>query len=200
MLDSLDIRCVTFNTGTDTFDFLTVTLRSSLMINVFAYGSNMCTERIQARVGSATPVAVGYVTQRQLVFHKRGVDGSAKADAVFTGCDEDRVWGVVFSVKREHKPLLDGYERGYVHADVVVHCRCGSLTACIYTARSDAIDASLKPFSWYHGFVLHGALQHRLPRAYVERLQAFEFITDPDAVRHDQNSQRLLPHDHLLRI
>ena len=49
------------------------------------------------------------------------------------------------------------------------------------------IDAALQPFSWYHRFVIHGAQQHQLPGDYVEHLQTFDSIADPDDARHQQN-------------
>lgn len=40
-------------------------------VRVFAYGSNLCTQRMRSRAPSASPVTIGYVRQRRLVFHKR---------------------------------------------------------------------------------------------------------------------------------
>ena len=149
----------------------------------------MCTQRIRARVESATSLTTGYVTHRRLAFHKRGVDGSAKADAVYTGRVSDCIWGVVYSLSREEKSILDDYEFGYDEQEVVVIGTSGVLAASIYAARAEAIDASLKPYSWYHRFVIHGAEQHQLPIDYVQHVQAFESIADPDSERSHHNSQ-----------
>lgn len=158
-------------------------------VNVFAYGSNMCAQRIRARVASATTLTTGYVTHRRLVFHKRGKDGSAKADAVYTGCVNDCVWGVVFALSHKAKPVLDQYEFGYDEEEVLVVSHRGVLPAITYVARAEAIDPSLKPYSWYHRYVTHGAQQHELPMDYVEHLQTFESIADPDRERAHRNSQ-----------
>lgn len=56
-----------------------------MYLSVFAYGSNLHVRRTTARAPSARPVAIGYVSERSFWFHKRGVDGSAKANALFTG-------------------------------------------------------------------------------------------------------------------
>jgi len=68
----------------DDFSNESVTMEYEPDVFVFAYGSNMCTQRMRSRVPSAEAVTIGYVGQRQLVFHKRSSDGSAKADAAFT--------------------------------------------------------------------------------------------------------------------
>ena len=79
-------------------------------VNVFAYGSNMSTQRMRDRVPSATVITTGYVMQRRLAFHKRSEDGSAKADAAFSSRRSQRVWGVVYQLPRREKAQLDAFE------------------------------------------------------------------------------------------
>jgi hypothetical protein len=136
-------------------------------------------------------MATGHIAAHRLAFHKRGIDGSAKADAVYTGRASDCVWGVLFSLSREHKPILDGYELGYDAREVVVIGNHGVVSAFTYVARAEAIDGKLKPFSWYHRLVIHGATQHRLPLNYVQHLRAVESVADPDDVRRHHNSRLL---------
>lgn len=73
-------------------------------VNVFAYGSNLSVRRIRSRVARAKFLWPGYVTQRRFAYHKRSVDGSAKANSIFTGHDADRTWGVVYQIWLEEKP------------------------------------------------------------------------------------------------
>lgn len=161
-------------------------------INIFAYGSNMCTGRIQHRVPSATPLITGYVSGRRLAFHKRGRDGSAKADAAGTNVIEHRVWGVVYRIRLAEKPILDECEQGYHEEPVVVQSNSGALSAQMYVARHEFVDVSLKPFHWYRQFVVHGAIQHQLPTHYVKSLESFESVIDPDPDRTDRNSRILI--------
>jgi hypothetical protein len=159
-------------------------------IHIFAYGSNMCTERLQARVPSATPVTTGYVLQRRFAFHKRSEDGSAKADATSSSSTSDRIWGVVFRLHIEEKPVLDEHEFlgiGYDEELVEVVHEDGVIESWIYVAREEAIDPSLLPYSWYHDFILHGARQHGLPDDYLEFLQRFQSIEDRHTSRHTTN-------------
>ena len=145
-----------------------------------------------SRVSSAKPITIGYVCQRQLVFHKRGDDGSAKADAAFTAIPTDRVWGVVYRLHQEEKPVLDQHEFlgiGYDQEEVDVVLEDGPLRAPLYVARRDAIDPLLLPYSWYHDYIIHGASQHRLPDSYIDFLRGFESLVDSDSARHERNRQ-----------
>jgi len=161
---------------------------------VFAYGSNMCTRRMRARVPSATPLMIGYVRHRRLVFHKRSEDGSAKADAVRSSSPTDYVWGVVYRLHQDEKPALDAHEFlgiGYEEEQVEIIHERGCVQAWLYVARQDAIDGSLNPYSWYHDLVTHGARQHGLPNSYLEFLQSFDSIVDPNTARHSAHRQFL---------
>lgn len=164
-------------------------------MNVFSYGSNMSPRRMLARVPGAAVVAAGFVPGRRFVFHKRSVDGSAKADALCTGDEADRVWGVVYDVPRHQKPQLDTCEflgTGYDEHELQVHLAAGGPLHCrAYIARTEAIDAMLKPYTWYKSLVLHGARAHALPNAYIEILERYEAVIDPDQRRH-QEHMRLL--------
>ena len=161
---------------------------------VFAYGSNMCLQRMRSRVSTAIPVTIGYVRERKFVLRKRSVDGSAKADAAFTASPHDRVWGVVYQLLSQEKPLLDQHEFlgvGYDEEMVEVVHEDGLIGAWMYMARPNEIDASLLPYSWYHDLIIDGACRHRLPDPYVEFLRSFHSVVDPNAERHSANRQLL---------
>lgn len=101
----------------------------------------------------------------------------------FTGCSTDRVWGVVYRVHKEDKPILDGYDEQQV--DVVVESRTSRVW--MYVARRKVTDSSLLPYFWYHDFVIHGAQQHRLPQKYIDYLRSCKSVADPDLARYEQN-------------
>ena len=158
------------------------------VVRVFAYGSNLAPRRLQARVASARPLAIGYLSHRRLKLHKRGRDGSAKADACYTGCRGDRVWGVVVELTKRDKAILDRFESGYCATPVHVQRPTGSIRAWTYLAHATAVDDRLKPFSWYLQFIVSGAKHHRFPTAYVRYLESFESVRDPnrDREKHHQ--------------
>lgn len=155
----------------------------------------MHTRRMRARVPSATPIAKGYVPGRRFALHKRSEDGSAKADALFTGRVSDRVWGIVYQLDAAEKPILDEHEFlgvGYDEHVVDVVAEQEELSAGMYVARAEAIDGSLLCYSWYKELVVHGAREHSLPADYIAQLQNFASTLDPDAARHALHRELLI--------
>jgi gamma-glutamylcyclotransferase len=52
----------------------------------FAYGSNMLTERLKARVPSTRPISPAILSDYDLRFHKRSTDKSGKCDIIKSDC------------------------------------------------------------------------------------------------------------------
>jgi gamma-glutamylcyclotransferase len=157
-------------------------------IRVFSYGSNLCIARMLARVPSGRPLVTASVEAYALRFHKHGRDGSGKADAFFTGARDDVVWGAVYEIDAADKRALDrieGLGSHYLEREVSLVTAVGArLDAWMYYASPQRIVEGLKPYGWYHRFVVEGARQHRLPAAYIAALEAVEFVDDPDGRRH----------------
>ena len=165
------------------------------MLVGFAYGSNLCRERLRRRVPSARFLGPARLDGYQLRFHKRGLDGSGKADALHTGRDGDVVWGALFEMEERHKGRLDRYEdlgRSYREARVGVPTPDGEVVeAFTYLALPSAVEPGLKPFGWYRAFVVAGALERGLPEEWVGRLEAVETREDPDRARSRRNRRIL---------
>lgn len=150
----------------------------------FAYGSNMRSARLRDRVPSARYFAIGKIKGYKLAFHKRSKDGSAKADALFTGHDADIVWGVIFEIDPNEKYVLDsaeGLHYGYDEKMVAVDTEAGDVAAVMYYATD--LDASLMPYSWYVWHALVGAQEHSLPEEYIEAILRVPQAEDPDKER-----------------
>ena len=82
-----------------------------MALRYFAYGSNLKTARLVARVPSAAALGIGWLLDYRWRCNKRGADGSAKANIeVFPGA---RVPGVLFEFDATGFDTLDGYEGGY---------------------------------------------------------------------------------------
>lgn len=145
----------------------------------------MCSERLRNRVPSARHVATGRLNGYKLAFHKRSSkDGSAKADALFTGVKADVVWGVLFEVDPEEKRALDsaeGLHFGYEEKTVIVETASGNVTAVMYYATD--IDETLLPYSWYVRHAVIGAREHLLPEPYVAAIEQTPQVEDPDRER-----------------
>lgn len=154
----------------------------------FAYGSNMSSSRLLARVPSARKLGTGMLHAHQLCFHKVGRDGSAKCDARETGNSDHVVHGVLFIIEPEDRSALDeveGVGRGYEVKDVTVRMFDDQeLTAFTYYATH--VDVSLRPFDWYRQHVIYGAAEHNLPDAYQQYIRLIESIPDSDAQRRER--------------
>lgn len=154
----------------------------------------MLTRRLTAtdRAPSAKPVRVGYLQGRCLTFDKVSRDGSGKCDAEVTGRETDRVYGVVFEIALADKVALndaEGLGNGYANesVEVVVGEERIEVEAYIATRKQPA----LRPYHWYKALTVAGALEHRLPKGYVEWLRTFESIDDPDEERQAKNEALL---------
>jgi len=167
---------------------------ASTTFQYFAYGSNMLTRRLIAadRAPSATPVGIGYVECRRLTFNKVSRDGSGKCDAEVTGKKTDRVYGVIFEIALADKAALnkaEGLGEGYAeeHVEVVT----GSSNVQVMTYIATEKESVLRPYHWYKAITVAGAVEHGLPKDYVEWLRAFESIEDPNAERRAKNEALL---------
>lgn len=162
------------------------------MVKVFAYGSNLCIERLRARTPGARVLAVGTLAGHQLRWHKRCPDGSGKCDAFATDAGADVVWGVVYELTKDEKLVLDGYEGlGVDYFEKIVPVRTADRVvheAIAYTANPAKIAEGLRPFHWYKGFVTTGARQHSFPAGYRRMLEAVEAQDDADERRHARES------------
>lgn len=152
----------------------------------FAYGSNMSSMRLRARVPSARVIGSGVLPGHQLVWHKVSVDGSGKCDVIASDTPDAAVHGVIYAIDQSEKATLDraeGLGKGYEERQVVVLVGGVSYVATMYCATRK--DPSLKPYSWYKAHVLAGAREHKLPSAYIAVLETVEAQQDPDASRHE---------------
>jgi cation transport regulator ChaC len=165
-------------------------------VKYFAYGSNMCSGRLGARV-PCTFVAIARLVGHQLRFHKVSTDGSSKCDAYRTNSETDTVWGVVFDIPSAEKPNLDreeGLGKGYEDAQVVVELSDGTqLEALTYVASTDSVRSGLAPYIWYKAYVEAGAKEHELPEEYIaEAISSVEAVQDSDRARHERERAKLL--------
>src|SRR5208282_3135763 len=127
----------------------------------FAYGSNMLTQRLRARAPSARVEGTGFLEGRRLTFDKVSKDQSGKCDAEATGNPSDYVCGVLFNIDRAEEKALgeaEGLHKGYRKDTIDVVTTDGKRTAVVYIATEKA--PSLRPYDWYKGFVIKGAIEH----------------------------------------
>ena len=144
----------------------------------------MLSRRIVQRVPSARFVHTATLQGYVLRWHKAGQDGSGKCDIVKTSEPGACVYGVVYELAADEKPRLDAAEglgHGYDEMQVTLKLASSSTTAWTYCAT--AIDASLRPYTWYKALVVSGAREHDLPSDYIDRLLQVVAFDDEDAER-----------------
>lgn len=155
---------------------------------VFAYGSNLSSARLRRRAPSAQALTTARLDGYRLAFHKPGLDGSAKCDALYTGAHSDTVHGVVYRIDPADKPALDTAESlgvGYAeHCVEVISPQGEWIRAGIYLALQ--IQPGLRPFDWYREHLLRGAREHGLSPAVVRGLSAVPCVVDPDTERRSR--------------
>lgn len=152
----------------------------------FAYGSNMSSARLRARVRTARSLGMGSLAGHRLEFHMHSRnDGSAKCDAFLTGRPEDVLHGVLFGLASDELPVLDRYEglgQAYERVEVEV-ARADGARVLAQTYRALVAEPGSLPYDWYKAHVVNGAREHALPADYVARLEAVPEVVDRDAAR-----------------
>jgi len=160
----------------------------------FAYGSNLFTARLRTedRAPSAEKVATGRLVAHTLRFHKKSIDGSGKCDAYATGCETDKVWGVVFNTDEAEIKSLDGAEGCGYGCDKVwvdVETGRGDMRAFTYVASHEAMKTELLPFPWYKRYVVEGACEHKFPDDYVVKVREQATRPDPDRMQQQTHDE-----------
>jgi len=149
----------------------------------FAYGSNMLSERLQARCPAAQPIALATLTEHRLAFDKISLDGSGKCTC--EPSSSSSVPGVIWQIDDSERPSLDqaeGLGHGYDVASIEVIDSEGKARR-VFTYLATHRDASRTPYDWYWALVMAGAMQHELPDWHLERLKSQARMADPDVNR-----------------
>ena len=138
----------------------------------FAYGSNMSSARLLARVSGAERLDRAFVNDWQLAFNKPGRDGSGKANLV--PASGVVTWGVAWTLPEDPWPLLDGFEPGYERAVFRLLRTDGrEVHAHVYLHECPADAPSIPPSNEYLDHLVAGAIEHDLPEDYVANLRSF---------------------------
>ena len=150
-------------------------MNESVKVKVFAYGSNMCTQRLRDRVSSAEPLGTARLIDKRLVCNKKSDDGSGKANVEETV--GEIVWGVLYEIESAQLGDLNNYEGGYERRYLDVITEEDSLVNTWVYVSSDLTDDP-RPYDWYKELMVKGACEHRLPELYIEFLKQIESKPD----------------------
>ncbi len=164
----------------------------------FAYGANMHTSHFKKCVPDAEMLGVVKIKGYQIKFNKIGnLDGSGKCNIIPCKNPMEEVYGVLYQVSSRSRYLLDKAERlGYGNHDMTLKAyfydrlqinqkpkQEEGVYAFTYIAHQERIRGDLMPFTWYKDLVLAGAIEHQLPQSYIDRLESYVAIDDPNVQR-----------------
>ena len=163
------------------------------MVWYFAFGSNMCANRLAERIGRMWKTRqLGLLRDHALCFNKkaRGSGGVGYANVVPQ--PETDVPGILYDVSEDALATLDAYEgvpshyvRQQVHISVsdaatqaADATTAATVPAVAYVAVPDATALGLRPTAEYLQFLLNGA--DLLPPEHVAWLQHIELAPRPE--------------------
>jgi hypothetical protein len=134
----------------------------------FAYGSNLASRRMLARVPGARARGRAVLDGFRLLADKPGRDGSAKLNLVRApgAC----VWGAVWALREPDLLVLDRFEGGYARVALSVRSEAAPLAATTYLSRQSCADPALARD--YKALVLEGAREHGLPAEWISLLES----------------------------
>jgi gamma-glutamylcyclotransferase len=159
-----------------------------MLLNYFAFGSNMASHRLLQRLPNAKVSGIAQLKKHRLSFRKNHVGESGKCDIELTDNSVDVVIGVVYQISEDDRLILDQYEGlGWVYDSKQVEVTMDSkeiLSAFTYTALD--IGTSILPFHWYKEHVLRGAIEHGFPAEYIQFIERFESKPDSDQQRSER--------------
>lgn len=138
-----------------------------IMKRYFAYGSNMSISRLRRRVSSASKIDTARLKDYKFICNKIGGDGTAKANIEFAHGEE--VWGVIFELTKKDLEILDSYEGGYIRKKLRV--RSGANEMKVYSYISNRVEEDLRVAPRYKDYIIQGAQENELPKAYIEKLK-----------------------------
>lgn len=154
-----------------------------------AYGSNLHPLRLQRRIPSALSMGVVELHSYRIRFYKQGADGSGKC-MLEPDARGGRVFGAVYSMHREHWPILNEIEgAGYQRTPIEVRFNGEEIKAYTYFAETAYVDREATPYHWYKELVIHGARYHRFPDSYVQGLDSIASTSDPDHQRNETHKE-----------
>lgn len=141
-------------------------------MNYFAYGSNMDTERLSARVGMVSAGVRATLSGYALRFNKRAED-DLQGRANLVPQQGEEIEGVLFALSDEQCARLDVFEgEGYARHTVPVTTAEGVEEAMVYLAVPEFMVDDRAPSAEYAEYIVRGARQHGLSEAYIAKVAA----------------------------
>jgi cation transport regulator ChaC len=139
-----------------------------MTIFYFAYGSNMLSSRLVKRVPSAKTIGRAALYDWCVTVNKKSKDGSGKANLSYR--PGFVTWGALYEISIDDISKLDKVERGYSRTTVKVKRDNGEIAEAETFISGSLIDNPVA-FDSYKELLISGAIEHNLPKDYVQYLQ-----------------------------
>jgi gamma-glutamylcyclotransferase (GGCT)/AIG2-like uncharacterized protein YtfP len=135
----------------------------------FAYGSNLCCEQLDARLGSGAyreqAPRIARLAEHRLVFRQAAAGGPAYVNISTPGAG---VMGVTYRFRAADFEMLDRFEAGYVRRPITVTDGEGNrLSAVAYFMSGESPATVGLPDADYLERIVRGAKRHGLPETYI---------------------------------
>jgi gamma-glutamylcyclotransferase len=142
----------------------------------FAYGSNLLAERIHVQVKGAVFECTGVLYDYELCFFDMGARwrGAAASIEPRQPNDNKLVWGCIWRVPHSFAKELDKQEQHYHRLEVVVAVpsQKSRRIECRTYQYSNPRRVAQLPSPHYKHVIVCGAIEHSLPKDYIQLLKA----------------------------
>jgi len=136
----------------------------------FGFGSNLLAERLRYRITGAEFVGIGVLQDYELGFGGYGNRWKGAAATIFKTVDE-QVWGVVWKVPHSFSETLDEQESSYHRLHVPILMTSGETIDCRTYQMTDVTSGDHLPSPHYKHVIVSGAIEHKLPEHYIDKLK-----------------------------
>ncbi|KAF7635180.1 hypothetical protein Mgra_00005466 [Meloidogyne graminicola] len=139
----------------------------------FSYGSNLLKERIHVGAFGATFISIGALNNFELSFFDYSHRWKG-AIASVNPKENSRVLGCIWKVPYSQLEVLDRQEIGYHRLNVQVesHYSLGQVYDCLTYQYSNVSREFASPSPHYKEVIIAGAIEHKLPTEYIDRLRS----------------------------
>jgi hypothetical protein len=137
----------------------------------FAYGSNLNIFQMMKRVGEWTTSKRAYLEGYKLVFNVKSTrwDGFA-ANIQKTGNNQDRVYGVVYFLKKSKIDVMTNYE-GVKPVRMDINLEDGFVISNVAVYKWDKGAQSSNPPKVYQETIVEGLMQHGYAQDIIEKVK-----------------------------
>ena len=130
----------------------------------FAFGSNLSSTRLRARIGDVVVVGVATLPDHRHLFNKHGNDDTAKGNIEMA--PGEVVIGVLYEITVAQLETLVAIESGYERVTVSVTRETATIDAV--TFRAVRLADHLAPTREYLDHYVHGVREHGIEEGYLE--------------------------------